>query len=76
VTVDRDFWLNSNGNFQEFIVFHELGHCFLHRGHREDSDAQGACISIMRSGLEDCQDNYNLLTREQYIDELFSPEKF
>lgn len=76
VTVDREFWANSNGNFQEFIVFHELGHCYLHRAHREDADEQGNCISVMRSGLEDCRDNYNSLTREQFIDELFNPEQF
>ncbi len=76
VTVDREFWANSNGNFQEFIVFHELGHCYLNRGHREDADANGLCISVMRSGLGDCQDAYNSVNREIYIDELFNPDDF
>ncbi len=76
VTIDKDFFINSNGNFQEFIIFHELGHCHLHRGHREDANAQGVCVSLMRSGVEDCRDNYNTLTRKQYIDELFHPERF
>ena len=76
VTVDSDFWANSSANFKEFIVFHELGHCYLHRDHREDIDNLGRCVSIMRSGLEECRDNYNRLTREQYIDELFNPESF
>ena len=76
VTVDDAFWNRSNLNFREFIVFHELGHCYLRRGHREDSDALGFCISLMRSGVEDCRDRYNLQTRKQYIDELFFPEDF
>ncbi|MFT5166435.1 MAG: hypothetical protein ACI8P3_001666 [Saprospiraceae bacterium] len=76
VTVDSEFWINSSANFKEFIVFHELGHCYLHRGHREDFDDLGRCVSIMRSGLEECRDNYNVLTREQFIDELFNPEEF
>jgi len=76
VTIDKDFFVNSNGNFQEFIIFHELGHCFLHRGHREDANEQGVCISLMRSGLEDCRDNYNTLTKKRYIDELFHPDRF
>lgn len=71
VTVDEEFWSRSNGNFQEFIVFHELGHCYLHLEHREGTDELGFCTSIMRSGLGDCRDNYNLRTRSAYIDELF-----
>lgn len=76
VTVDEEFWNNSSGLFQEFIVFHELGHCYLGRGHREDVDENGFCISLMRSGLEDCQDNYTSQTREAFLDELFFPEDF
>ncbi len=76
VTVDAEFWDNSSSIFKEFIVFHELGHCYLNRDHREDADAQGACISLMRSGLGTCRDNYTSLSRKQYIDELFDPDSF
>jgi len=61
---------------KELIVFHELGHCFLQRGHREDALPNGACVSIMRSGIEDCLDNYTSETRSFYIDELFDPGSF
>ncbi len=76
VTVDDEFWNNSGTNFREFIIFHELGHCYLKRDHREDSDNFGFCKSIMRSGVEDCRDRYNTQTRHTYIDELFFPGNF
>jgi len=73
VTIDSEFWDFSSDLFREFIIFHELGHCFLDRGHREDAFANGRCVSIMRSGTLDCRDNYNVASRSAYIDELFEP---
>jgi len=73
VTMDAEFWDRANDSFKEFIIFHELGHCFLDRGHREDAFSNGRCVSIMRSGTLDCRDNYNVATRSNYIDELFEP---
>ena len=71
VTVDASFWRRSSNLFKEFIVFHELGHCYLNRGHLESSFSNGVCTSIMRSGVGDCFDNYNQNTRDYYLDELF-----
>lgn len=76
VTIDLDFWNNSSNNFREFVVFHELGHCVLHRDHREDAFNNGICRSIMRSGLEDCRDAYSPTNREYYLDELFTNAEF
>lgn len=73
VTVDASFWDEANVLFREFIIYHELGHCILDRDHREDADGNGRCVSIMRSGLGNCQDAYGSGTREAYIDELFFP---
>lgn len=75
VTLDAEFWNRSSDLFKEFIVFHELGHCFLDRDHREDAFSNGRCVSIMRSGTLDCRDNYNVATRSSYIDELFEPSQ-
>ncbi len=72
LTVDLTFWNRASVLFREFIVFHELGHCSLFRGHEEDAYSNGACISIMRSGLGECLDNYRNATRADYLDELFS----
>jgi len=71
VTIDKTFWDRTNDLYREFVVFHELGHCFLGRGHDEETNANGTCNSIMRSGVEDCRDNYRTTTRAAYLDELF-----
>ena len=71
VTIDEAFWVRGSDLFREFIVFHELGHCYLFRPHLEDQFQNGACVSIMRSGNGTCLDNYHSGTRASYIDELF-----
>ena len=72
VTVDQEYWNNSNAQFREFVIFHELGHCVLHRGHAEGAFSNGICRSIMRSGIGECRDAYIPANREYYLDELFS----
>lgn len=71
VVVDQSFWENSSHLSREFIVFHELGHCFLGRDHTEDCLDNRTYASLMRSGLGSCRDNYNFSTRDFYLDELF-----
>ena len=77
IVIDESF-LNSNVSnlLKEFVIFHELGHCFLQREHREDEYPNGNCISIMRSGIDGCRDNYSSSFRSIYIDELFDPDSF
>lgn len=72
VTIDRSFWNRASDLYKEFIIFHELGHCVLDRRHLESSLPNGACASIMRSGNSECLDNYDLLSRDFYVDELFT----
>lgn len=74
VTVDESFWNNASDQGREFVVFHELGHCFLLRNHLETIATNGACTSIMRSGTGQCRDNYNRFTRETYLAELFDTQ--
>ncbi len=76
IIIDEEFWMIADEDLKEFILFHELGHCKLQRNHREDAFDNGNCISIMRSGVEDCKDNYGSTSRTQYLDELFHPDKF
>ena len=71
IVIDQTFWNQASDLIKEMVIFHELGHCSLFRGHTEGAHANGSCISIMRSGLEDCRDNYRPTTREVYLDELF-----
>ncbi len=70
VIIDQSFWMLGTDLFREFVVFHELGHCYLFRPHLEDRLSNGACASIMRSGNGPCLDNYSQRTRRFYIDEL------
>ena len=74
VVIDLGFWNNSSAFAKEMVIFHELGHCYLRRDHKETRFSNGTCTSIMRSGNGDCFDNYNPRTREYYIDELFFEE--
>jgi hypothetical protein len=71
ITIDRSFWTTASPLLREMVVYHELGHCILGRGHTETSFANGLCTSIMRSGLGDCHDAYNFDNRSYYLRELF-----
>ena len=72
VVVDKFYWDTADDLEREFLVFHELGHCALNRGHLDDSDAHGDCISMMTSGTGLCHINYTQATRTSLLDELFS----
>lgn len=71
IVIDEEFWNRSGRNWREMVLFHELGHCYLERAHREDAFDNGICKSIMRSGVEDCRDAYSPQNREYYLNELF-----
>jgi hypothetical protein len=49
ITIDRSSWDERSAAVQRSILFHELGHCVLHRGHRDDTDSDGYPVSIMNS---------------------------
>jgi hypothetical protein len=74
ITIDQNFWNKASSYTREMIVFHELGHCVLGRGHREDFFSNGICQSIMRSGTGGCRDAYRADTRAYFLDELFNLE--
>lgn len=74
VVIDQSFWDRASNLAREYIVFHELGHCYLFRDHLESCLDNRTYASIMRSGIETgCRDNYNIQTRDFYIDELMDP---
>jgi hypothetical protein len=72
IIVDRQYWNRATTTEREFLVFHELGHCYLNREHLDTQNADGSCASIMHSGLTNCINAYSPSTRERYLDELFS----
>lgn len=71
IRIDKNYWDRINANEKEFVIYHELGHCLLNRGHLDDMDDNGLCISIMTSGEFECQKRYNQNTRNRYLEELF-----
>lgn len=71
ILVNTEFWNTSNDLLREFVIFHELGHCFLDRDHIDDETPNGACVSIMHSGLTGCTNTFNAITRSALLDELF-----
>lgn len=72
VFIDRAFWEDYDFAEKEFIVYHELGHCFLQREHDNSVNGDNVCSSIMQSGISGCRNQYSATTREAYLDELFS----
>jgi len=71
VIIDIDIWNDSDEAKKQFLIFHELGHCFLDRGHRDDKIGD-ECVSIMHSNTQLCPDfRLNDDNREGYLDELF-----
>ena len=74
ITIDQTFWIQASHLLREMVIFHELGHCILGRGHKESSFSNGICHSIMRSGLGTCRDAYITENRDYFIEELFTAE--
>ncbi|NNF21777.1 MAG: hypothetical protein HKN67_07535 [Saprospiraceae bacterium] len=71
VIVDVAYWDNASEAEKEFIIFHELGHCFLDRGHLDTSNPDGTCVSIMHSNPNVCDFNLTDKNRKEYLNELF-----
>jgi hypothetical protein len=71
IFIDREYWNNAREKDKERLIFHELGHCFLKRNHKNEKNINGECLSYMR-GKFDCSSNlYSSLWRKYYLDELF-----
>jgi hypothetical protein len=72
VIINQSFWNRADAMKREFLVFHELGHCYLNRSHLDGKNSSGFCLSIMHSGANICQNAYSEDTRSYYLDELFN----
>lgn len=71
VVIDIDYWNAASKMEKEFIIYHELGHCFLDRDHLDEANADGSCVSIMHSNPGVCFFELKSENREDYLDELF-----
>ena len=70
VNIDINYWNRATDLEKEFVIFHELGHCYLDRSHLDEAENR-TCTSIMHSGTSGCRFQYNAITRNTYLDELF-----
>jgi len=70
VNIDINYWNSATDLEKEFVVFHELGHCYLERSHLDEAENR-SCTSIMHSGTSGCRFRYNAASRGTYLDELF-----
>lgn len=82
LSADGYCWQNANANERECLVFHELGHCLLGRGHRTERFPNQSYVSLMnpdntgvyatcRYPIDDFCDKRP--RREHYVNELFDP---
>jgi hypothetical protein len=82
-----DCWQNEPDQNKEALIFHELGHCLLNRGHKDDVFPSGAPKSLMITQIDgpyqpcdyvlsddpEAVKKCNLTVRRPYyLDELFN----
>lgn len=74
ILVGLDFWNYSDPKTREQVIFHELGHCILGRGHLDDSVNLGGYNIIPKSIMSTLlfSTTYYDHNRTYYIDELFA----
>lgn len=74
VRISREHWEYLTDMAKEQLVYHELGHCLLYRGHTETYttiDGKRIPKSVMIS--YEISDNTYTTNRAYYIHELFNP---
>lgn len=49
ITIDEDYWNSSDENTRKTLIFHELGHCVLHREHLTGISSGGYPLSLMNA---------------------------
>lgn len=69
VTISEEAWNNSTEVEREQLMFHELGHCMLLRGHQSGMDDHGHPVSLMNPYK--IQETVYLTKQAELLDELF-----
>ncbi len=72
IIIDQRWFQLYNESKREVLLFHELGHCLLHRKHCDVEDNHQP-ISLMTTYVAD-SDDYSS-NREAYLKELFHADK-
>lgn len=81
IVLNATYWNNPefHAQFKEELVFHELGHCILKRGHDSRLSELGIQLSIMypyHLGLTVGRVDFYSRNYEYYMNELFSTNRF
>ncbi|MEL6989220.1 MAG: hypothetical protein AAGK97_15515 [Bacteroidota bacterium] len=71
IVIEEALWENADESEKAFIVFHELGHCYLKQQHRDQQNSDGSCVSLMHSNPGVCRSEF-AERPDDYYDELFS----
>jgi len=76
VVIDKSEWTTLSENIRGFLLFHELGHCELDRGHTNLKFSNNVWKSIMRGGDLVGEERWTPIPffgfrRDYLIDELF-----
>ena len=79
IVIDKAEWNILTDNQKEFLLLHELGHCELNRGHRNDQFINKLWKSMMRgdplSGTQKYQPvAFYGFRKNYYLDELFNEQ--
>ncbi|MDH3649349.1 MAG: hypothetical protein OEQ53_06675 [Saprospiraceae bacterium] len=76
IVISQQSWDARSDNKREAMIFHELGHCILHREHLNAFLPNDEWFSIMRGDPlpagRTSSINYSGVRRQYYIDELFN----
>lgn len=70
IMISEDHWKRYSESSREMLMFHELGHCVLGRGHRDIVTPLDRPVSIMNSVM--FSDYFYEQDRDYYIEELFT----
>ena len=70
IELSRSNWNRGTETFKEMLLFHELGHCALGRGHFNATHSGGRPESLMNSWL--FSQNFYRQHRDEYLKELFT----
>lgn len=71
IQVDRAAWgASDDADFREILIFHELGHCALNRGHNNALFVDNTARSIMNAVVNPVLPAYRE-RRQYYVNELF-----
>ncbi|MEM1327498.1 MAG: hypothetical protein AAGI23_16170 [Bacteroidota bacterium] len=78
IHISQSNWKDMSEAYREFLIFHEMGHCYEYRRHTSDTLSNRDWKSMMRGrspiGFGYRSINYTGTRREYYVDELFDPD--